>query len=202
MRKTRRSSLWNYLNQVGVLERGDEDEIRQAKKQYRQLYLKRYKQSYKRRNTDFTITCNPEEKARLIVAAHAHGLKPVHFLKKAAFAYCRQVYLVPHVEVMHSILQLLLRYETTIERVVEKDKGAWYKADRRYEELEQAVTAMREGVQNTLANPSLLETVIRQTLRKSRSIKPSFKKFYSSDSEKYEPQNGILWTTSKLYCKG
>ena len=186
MRKTRASPLWNYLNERGVLERGDAAEIRQAKEEYRSQYMKNYKYSYKRKKKDFAITCTAQEQEQVEALAKMHGLKPSTFLKKAVFAYCNHTYIVPQVSVMHSILQLLLRYETIIARVGERDKGAWYKTDRNYEKLEEAVEAMRNGVQNEFTNPPRLETVICQTLRQ----KPEYLKTIQTilrehDSEKH-----------------
>ena len=185
MRKTRKnSSLLQYLTTSGVLERGSEQEIKEAKREFRKKYQKEYKQQYKKRNKDFAITCDAEEQVQLKIAAQKHGLKPSSFLKKAVFAYCNQTYLIPNVNIMNRILQLLLRYETMIERIAEKDKGAWYKTDRSYQDLEEAIAAIRNEVQEAFANPPRLEAVIRQTIQQ----KPEYRKTIQTIIAEYDSQ--------------
>jgi uncharacterized coiled-coil DUF342 family protein len=147
LKNTRRNSaLWAYLHEKGVLDKG-KDEILRAKKEYRQQYLKAFKQKRKSNRKDYTITCNPKEAKLFKIKAEEYGLKIASFIKQAAIAYAGNTDVIPQINMFHNILQLLLRSESRIREIAGKDKGVWYKSDKRYDELEEIVRELRGKIE-------------------------------------------------------
>lgn len=155
MKATKRNSpLWAYLNERGVLERGNEDEICKAKKEYRREYLKAYKKRRNKTTKEFSISCNPKETKAIVTGALEHALLPSTFIKKAVFAYLEKSYITPHIHMLHLLQQILLRSESLIRRIAEKDKStSWFRSNNSYSDLEAIIRDLQSQVTHTLTNP-------------------------------------------------
>src|SRR5665213_956030 len=139
MRKPKQhTGLWAYMEQQGKLDASG-DELICIKKQWRKQYEKEYKQQKRLKNKEYIITFDKAEAGKIRKAAADHGMKEALFLKKAIGAYLHTVYVLRDKAVLDRILQLLLRYQSVIEQVESRDKGAWYKADRSYDNLNSAI---------------------------------------------------------------
>jgi len=192
-RVKRNSQLWHYLNTLGILEKGTEEQIRQAKQEYRKNYLRNYKKEKKGVKKEFSITCNREEVERLSQVAKAHGISPSRFLKKAAFAYTEKKFVIPYIGTLYHIEQLLLNCKSNIERIAEREPGAWFKQDRNYAELERVVQTTQKQIVEIFSNPPSLESVIEQALIDQPTYIEKLKKIIAHyDSQKYVPPGPFI----------
>jgi hypothetical protein len=179
-RVKRNSKLFKYLNSLGVLERGVESEIKAAKLEYRRQYLKKYKTEWKQNKKELVVTCSKEELARLVQGAKSNGSSPGRFFKKAAFAYLDQAFIIPHLATLQHIEQLLLNCKSNVERIAEREPGAWFKQDRNYADLEKTIQQIQMQIIETFAHPPTLETVITQTLKDKPEYIEIFKKIIAN----------------------
>lgn len=184
MRKN--SGLWAHLHALGILEKGSEEDIARAKRDYRKQYMRLYKQNQRKVKREYYVSLTRQEQIIVKREAQEHGLTEVQFFRKAVFAYVSESYIVPHISVLHEIQQLALRCQSDIERIANADKGGWLKPDRNYQNLENAIAVMREGASNAFANPPRLDQIIRKTLLDNPAFHQALKKILTEyDSEKH-----------------
>jgi len=84
MRKPKpNSNIWQYLNSAGVLDSGNQDEIKRAKHAYRKSYLLKYKQRQRADKPECTVSFSKEngEYERVLAAAKKHNLKTTSFVR-------------------------------------------------------------------------------------------------------------------------
>jgi hypothetical protein len=184
MRKPKKNSgIWEYLASVGKLD-SSEDEMKQARIDYRKLYEKEYKAERRKQAREYVVSLKPNEVVIIGKAAQEHGLKRGAYIRKAAVAYSEQAYLVPQRHLVDQILQLLLRCQVTIQGEMEKDQGGWFKADRKYAELENAVIEMRSQILSVMVKPPLLISEILKAIKSD----PVFKQQIITFIRNYDPQ--------------
>ncbi len=181
MRKTKRhSGIKNYLDTLGVIERGSEEDINNAKKAYwkqRNTEIKRKQRAAKRH---CTVSMSNEEYTQLEQAAKARGLQLSAFLKQATNSYLQKIYVIPHISVLHHIEQMIFRSQTGIERIANSDKVAWYKADRKYQDLEEIIKGLHRDIGQIFAQPPTLERTIEQALQNNPDYALTIKKLLAS----------------------
>src|ERR1700689_2865511 len=92
------SGLWNYLNSVGVLDGGSDEQIKAAKKKWRKDYLLNYKKKQRADKPECTVSFSKDsgEFERVMLAAKTHNLKLTTFIRAATLGYMNQMYLVPN----------------------------------------------------------------------------------------------------------
>ena len=103
MRKVRSKALWKFLLEKGVLE-GTEEEIQQAKREYRKQYkrewkLRRLKQ--KEIRPSFTI----KEYQAIQQVAEKAGLKPTGLARQLLLAHSEGNTFIPNRDILLQVLQ-------------------------------------------------------------------------------------------------
>ncbi|QMU63582.1 MAG: hypothetical protein GKR88_04330 [Flavobacteriaceae bacterium] len=79
-----------YLNATGVLETGTAEEITQARKVFRKLYLQQYqKRRYNKTHINISISFSKKEKEVMQKLAIENGKKLARFLKDIALDYAK-----------------------------------------------------------------------------------------------------------------
>lgn len=90
------ASLQDYLNKSGVLERGDTEEIAQAKKEYRRYYMRQYKRE-KRGNKEKIVLSIPKNfHKKLNTSARKHGVSIPRFLLEIVRAHINSAPVIHH----------------------------------------------------------------------------------------------------------
>src|ERR1035437_8416243 len=97
MSKKNNSAMWDYLESLGILEKGTDEEIKAAKKAYRKIYFLKYKQKQRENKPEFSVYFSNEngEYGRVESAAKKHNMTVTAFIKKAVMAYIEQKYIIP-----------------------------------------------------------------------------------------------------------
>ncbi|MBI4946485.1 MAG: hypothetical protein HY840_08805 [Bacteroidetes bacterium] len=139
------TSLWAYLDSVGVLENGTEEEIKQAKKQYWKKYFLQYKQNRRKDRPEFPIGLSKKngEYERIKRAASSHNMTTSSFLKKSALAYINKVYLVPDRQQVSGIEQMLSQILNEVRQ----------RKNLPYMEIEKRIEAIEMKVDKLLRHP-------------------------------------------------
>src|SRR3989304_3505357 len=99
------TSLWAYLDFTGVLEKGTDAEIKQAKKQYWKKYFHEYKQNRRKDIPEYPIGLSKKngEYTKVKNEAKRHKLTITSFLKQSALAYMEKRFLIPDREQISNI---------------------------------------------------------------------------------------------------
>ncbi|QGY44846.1 plasmid mobilization relaxosome protein MobC [Maribellus comscasis] len=88
-------NLFLYLQSLGLLEHGTEEQIERAKQDFKKLqqnsYATKFSQSHKRKSVYLT----QKEMSVLMTAAKRHGMRLGTFIRFAALAYVKTEYLLP-----------------------------------------------------------------------------------------------------------
>ncbi|HTB30847.1 MAG TPA: hypothetical protein VK808_02415 [Bacteroidia bacterium] len=166
MRKIKQNSpIWQYLNSVGVLEKGIVEEIKSAKKQYRKDYLLTYKQKQRKEKKEYTVMLSREngEFERITVAAKKHSLPVTVFLKTATLAYLNQYYIVPDRAQLAKMEQLLAQCLNQVQTITRtKEKYSWER-EQKYEAIEKRIIQLENQIREVLSNPPLVSKNDSQT---------------------------------------
>lgn len=95
-----KKGMWAYLESVGVLEKGNEEEIKKAKKEFKKIYIREYKRKEREAKMEFVVLLSKQkgELKTISEAAKGHKTSVSSFIKSSALAYCNKTFLVPDKE--------------------------------------------------------------------------------------------------------
>lgn len=166
------------MERVGKLDASLE-ELAQLKKAYRAEYLKSYKKEARLLKKEYSLCFDKYEAGRIRRAAKDHELHESTFLRKIIIAYLDNAYVVRDKAMLDRIMQMLMHCEEMVRKVAQSDKGAWYKADRRYEELLLSITEIKNWIAAEFAKPPLLLDEIRKAIRENPRFIELLKEFFN-----------------------
>ncbi len=157
MKKVRRNSgMWLYLENLGVLSSGSDEQIKQAKLAYRKIYYRNHKRQKRKEGLEVLICLNKLERSHLEREAKRHGQKLPTFIREATLSYIRQVYMVVDRKVVAHIQQLLFQTVHEIQ-VIAKQKH-WFTNPSKFEKLEQIIEKLDNEIIQALTKPKVVET--------------------------------------------
>ncbi|MBK7957226.1 MAG: hypothetical protein IPK03_03410 [Bacteroidetes bacterium] len=188
---SKKSQLYKYLNDLGVLERGDELEIKQAKANYRREYLTKYKKTYRGQKKHIAVILNELEHSTITKEAKKNGIAMPSFIKQSALAYLNNAYLTPHPHAILEIKQLVYAVHNHIKTIAEKESKKWYGTINNYDTLKQMILDIHTRVKLEYMRPVLLEQAIEQELARN----PVFKdKLYQilKDNDSKKPGQKVV----------
>ena len=173
MSNTKNNGMWNYLDSIGVLEKGSDEEIKLAKKAYRKKYFTLHKRKQRERNKEFTIRFfkSDEELKNISETAKRHKMKITEFLKSAVLAYVDKTYIVPDSLQIAEIEQILSQCLNEIQSIVKQKERYSYDREYQYELIEKRIEQLESEINSVLRNPYTLEDLVRKEI----SIKPNLK---------------------------
>lgn len=74
-------SIWRYLEETGVLEKGTDDEIKAAKREYWKLYRNHYRNTYRTENREVSIAIPAKKYVALTDHCQELGITIPQFLR-------------------------------------------------------------------------------------------------------------------------
>ena len=155
MSRKNNSGLWEYLETLGVLENGTDEEIKAAKRAYRKDYLLKYKRIQRSHKPEFIINFSNEkgEYHRIRSEAKMHNMTITAFVKKAALAYLEQKFVVPNADQVIRIEQALSHCLNEIQAMVRvKDRFFWDK-ERKFGMIEKRIERLETEINQVFRNP-------------------------------------------------
>lgn len=181
MRKPKSNSkLYTYLQSLGVLERGNAEEILNAKKEFRKQYLTTYKQSYRKSKKHFEIILTPNEQILFEGEAKNLGLTLPQLLKQSTLHYLSQTYMTPYPKEILAIKEKVYQSYQKIEQVAEHEKKRWFGNLNEYETLKSIILEVHTITKKTFENPMTIEEYIKQELQKNPQFIDSLKTIVST----------------------
>ncbi len=156
-RLPKENGMWAYLDSIGVLENGADEEIKAAKREYRKSYFKRYKRNQRIAKPEFIVNFSKEngELEIVIKAAKRHQMTMSNFLRSAVFAYLQRTYLVPNRNEVAHLELILSNCLNEIQTIVSvKVKYDWEK-EHRWGKIEQSIQKLELQINDLFRNPPL-----------------------------------------------
>lgn len=168
--------MWEYLDSLGILEKGTDTEIKAAKLAYRKDYLLKYKRNQRSKKPEFTINFSNEkgEYHRVEYTAKAHKMSVTAFIRSAVLAYINQRYIVPNLNQIAHLEQILSQCLNEIQTIVRiKDKYYWEK-ESKMEAIEKRIENLEAEINQVFRNPPLAKNdnqnqIIQETKVQSTS---------------------------------
>ena len=143
------NGLWAYLESTGILEKGSNEEIKRAKREYKKKYILAYKRDQRASHGEFSILLSKRngEFGKVKSAAENYNMAMTAFLKASAFAYLDKTFLVPDKTQIAKMEQLLMQTLNEIQCIACKEK------EQKYELLMQQVQKMQRELSQALRHP-------------------------------------------------
>ncbi len=118
-----RQSIYRFLEETGVLQSGDAAQIEAAKALYYRNYKRQWRKAKRHAEKVFEITLDANEYSIIETAAKKHNMSKTAFIKAAALAYSRQQYIVPRLEVLYELKELLALNYDALQQMQEEGKA-------------------------------------------------------------------------------
>lgn len=153
-RKTN-NGLWEYLERIGILENGTDEEIKAAKKTYRKEYLLKYKQKQRKHKPEFTVNFSNEkgEFYKVKEAAKNHKMTITAFIKKTVIAYINQKFIVPNIDQIARLEQILSQCLNEIQSIVKTKDRFFWERDKKLEKIENRIEKLEVEINEVFRNP-------------------------------------------------
>lgn len=177
--------IYGYLDALGVLEKGTEEEIKSAKRAYRKIYLKKYKRTQREEKPEFTVVLSRQkgEYGKISLAAKKHHLSIPAFLRASALAYLNNYYLAPDTELIARLYQILNECLNEIQTITHsKEKYNWLQ-EQKIEAIEKRIEKMETDLGELFHNPSPIEIAIQKAVEKNPTLRERLLHILSDDRE-------------------
>jgi len=163
-RKKRKGSVWEYLEQTGVLVNGSDADIVKAKQEYRKRYFTAYKRNQREKKFEFTIVLDKSsgEFDTISKAAKNHKQSVSSFLKEAAFAYLQNRFIVPDTYQLARMEQMLSSSLNEIKSVAEKKEKFFFQREDKLGKMEEIIVSLQHNLFKALREPKLITAYDRE----------------------------------------
>ncbi|HNR21209.1 MAG TPA: hypothetical protein PKN75_15090 [Bacteroidia bacterium] len=156
-RKKRKGSVWDYLEQTGVLANGSDADIVNAKQEYRKKYFTAYKRKQRESKFEFTVVLDKSNGEFDVInkAAKNHKQSVSSFLKEAAFAYLQNRFIVPDAYQLARMEQMLSTCLNEIKSVAERKEKFFFQREDKLGKLEDIIVTLQHNLNKALREPVL-----------------------------------------------
>lgn len=172
-KKARNGGIWAYLDACGVLEKGTEAEILDAKKEYHKKYMLDYRRRQRKEKPEFVVSLSKRngDYFKVNMAAKEHKMPITAFIRLAALAYIDKTYIVPDRLMVAELRQLLSACLNEIQSiVVQKEKYFWGK-EQKFKDIENHIEKLETELMKKLEQPITLDEVIKKEIEKEPGLK-------------------------------
>jgi hypothetical protein len=184
-----KNGMWAFLAATGVLEKGTEEEIKAAKKEYQKIYILNYRRKQRTIKPEFIVWLSKSngDYFKISVAAKQHKMAITTFIRAAALAYVSKTYIVPDRIQVAELKQLLSQCLNEIQSIIkQKEKYFWGK-EQKFKDVEKRIEKLESAINLKLAQPFTLEELIIKGMEKDGSLRDQLLAFLNS----YDNKNQI-----------
>lgn len=161
MKRKGTGGVYDYLASIpGLLERGNPEEIAQARREYWKMRQKGYAAKRRMQFKVVKVELSPKDYERLRKEAMVYLCPLAVFLRRSSLSYVDLVYCVPNEQSVRKVEAMLVRTLSAVEKIAQKGKKSWLSFGQ-YETVKDAIEEMRKEAKMILANPALLEDAVR-----------------------------------------
>lgn len=171
--KAKNGGMWAYLDASGVLEKGTDEEIKNAKKAYRKLYLLNYKRKQRTTKPEFTVNLSKDngEYSRILSAAKTHKKTVPAFLRMATLAYISKTYIVPDRLLIAMLEQLLSRCLNEIQLIVQQKEKYFWGKEQKFKDIEKRIEKLESKIGDVFKQPPTIEELVIREVSKKPELK-------------------------------
>ena len=150
--------MWEYLDSLGILEKGTDEEIKAAKLAYRKEYYLRYKRNQRSHKPEFTVNFSNEnrEYKQVEYAAKKHNMTITSFIHTAVLAYINQSFVVPNADQIALLEQILSQCLNEIQKIVKVREKYHWEREAKFEAIEKRIEKLESEINQIFRNPPLL----------------------------------------------
>jgi hypothetical protein len=173
MSKKNNKGMWEYLESTGVLERGNDNEIKEAKKAYRKQYLLKYKQTQRKNKPEFNISFSNEkgDYDRVQQASKRHKMTITAFIREATINYISKTYVVPDRMGIAHIEQLLSNCLNEIKAIIKQKERYSFEREQKYDNIEKRILKLEEEIDRFFRQPLPVEEYVKSAVIKDPKLK-------------------------------
>ena len=171
--KKHKGAMWDYLESIGVLEKGTDEEIKYAKRAYRKHYILDYRRKQRVGKPEFNVCLSKSNGDYFMIssAAKQHRMTITAFLRASALAYTNKTFIVPDRLVLAELKLLLSQCLNEIQTIVkQKEKYFWGK-DEKLKDIEKRIEKLESEINEKLKQPLTLEELIKKGIVKEPALK-------------------------------
>ena len=187
--KKHKGEMWAYLESIGVLENGTDEEIKKAKKNYRKEYILNYRRKQRIGKPEFNVWLSKSngDYSRISLAAKKHRMTITTFLRASALAYLNKTFIVPDRLQLAELRQLLSQCLNEIQTIIkQKEKYFWGK-EQKFKDIEKRIEKLETEINEKFKQPNTLEELIIKGIEKEPALKDQLLAILNS----YDNQNKI-----------
>lgn len=150
--------MWDYLESMGVLEKGTDEEIRHAKAKYRKEYITKYKRQQRSKTKEYMIRLQIGYEMERIEKASKEARLPMHtYMKQAVFAYLNNSHIIPNIPLLTEIHILLSNCLNTVKAIANKKERFYYGPNKKIEDIEERIIALENTLTEKLKSPAYIK---------------------------------------------
>lgn len=170
MSRFRKSGLWAYLEERGVLD-GSPEEIKAAKKEYRRQYNREYMRKRRKGRPEITLSFEQVEIEEVKALAKQHHQSLSGYIREATLAYGRKTYLVPNPESIAILTQQLSLWRSDMQRMVRLARKAEAgELIYGYKLIMQKLTQLEEYIETVLRQPKSLAELLEKATEQNPDL--------------------------------
>lgn len=113
------SGIYSYLEKSGVLETGTPEEIAACRKEYWSMVKREWMRHKRSQETEFKVYFSAAELKVITVGAKRYKLSKTRYIQQAALADAKQERLLPNIEILTHVRQLLELLYASIQELSE-----------------------------------------------------------------------------------
>ena len=153
--KRKRSKMWEYLEASGVLEKGNENEIKAIKREYRKKYYLAYKRISRTEMPEYTIRLSKKhgEYSKILNASRKHKRTVTRFIRESALAYIDQRFLVTDPILIADLEIILSNCLNEIKKIVDKKTNFIWGTENKIESIEKRIIKLEQEINEVFRNP-------------------------------------------------
>ena len=158
MSKKNKNGMLEYLDSIGILEKGTDEEINAAKKTYRKKYLLEFKQKQRQNKPEFNINFSKEngDFNKVKKEAEKHRCTITAFIRNATLAYINQTFVVPNILQIAELEQILSDCLNEIQTITKYREKYHWERDRKLETIEKIIEKVEQQIDEVFRKPEML----------------------------------------------
>lgn len=160
-------NVYQYLESIGILEQGTEEEISAAKKHYWATYKAAWRKAKRSTETEFITSWTDDELQILDNAAKRHHISRTRFIKQATLAYINSIFIVPDSKAVRNIAQLIGLTLNSLQELIDSENISTAEGKQAIEHF----YSLEHTILSTLHNPKSLEQHITDLISEHPNAK-------------------------------
>lgn len=166
MTKNRKdTNLWAYLESTGLLEHGTDEQIKNAKKEYRRQQHSSYRREVRKDKPEFSVALSKKDGSygKMALAARRHNMPVTTFIRNAALSYLDKSFLVPNQNQVARLEQALMNCLNEIQVITHTKEKYHWEREQKYDAIAARITILETEIRQALCFPLELKGYVESS---------------------------------------